>query len=91
MRLILSECVSEIAETLRISFQFNKNSRLERTLKQVPLVNSAETTHHSTAKPTVVSTSTGLVWYRDTQFTSVGACGRTDNTDLSTSVTEDGS
>jgi hypothetical protein len=41
---------------LRISFQLNKNLRLEKDLKQVPLVDSAETTHHSPAKLTVIST-----------------------------------
>jgi len=40
---------------------------LERDLKQLPLVDSAETTHHSPAKPTVVSTSTDRSLYIEIQ------------------------
>jgi hypothetical protein len=41
---------------LRIRSQLNKNTRFESNLKQVPLVESAETTYHRLAIPTVVST-----------------------------------
>ena len=47
----------EALEIPRISFHLNKNARLERDLKQVLFIDSAETTHHSPAKPAVVSTS----------------------------------
>jgi hypothetical protein len=50
--------LSEAAEIRAFGWNFNTNSRLESNLIQFPITEPAETTHHSHAKPTVVSTST---------------------------------
>ena len=42
---------------LRIHCQLNKNTLFDSDPRQIPFVNSVETTHHSPAKPVVVSTT----------------------------------
>ena len=47
----------KVTENRLYGRNFNKNGRLEKVLKQSPLIDSVETTHHRPAKPTVVSTT----------------------------------
>lgn len=49
--------LSEIVEIRLWCWYLDRNARLETNLKQVPLVDSVETTHHSPVKPGIVSTS----------------------------------
>jgi len=49
--------LSEVAEIRACRWKFNRNSRLETNLSQFPITETAETMHHSPAKPGAVSTS----------------------------------
>ena len=80
--------LSVVSEILRISYQNDKNTRLKSDLKQVPLVGSAETTHHRPAIPAVVSTSrsSGVV-ADDTKCAFLrGERGKRHNTEIGYAV-----